>query len=104
MVLMSRLTTFVLKSSTHAKAELGGFSASICEKSRIKKTGSYNCASWEVARSVDESSKRRHVGKLRQVRSTVMASRLWMASREVDDDKLGDDDQRLSKDAIDVFR
>lgn len=95
---------FVLKSSTHAKAELGGFSASVCESNKIKKTGSYNWASWAVACSVNESSRRRHEGKLRQVRSTTIASRLWIASREVADGRLGEDDQRLSKGAMEVFR
>jgi hypothetical protein len=39
--LINKLTIFVLKSSTQAKAEDGGLSA----KSNIKNKGSYSCAS-----------------------------------------------------------
>jgi hypothetical protein len=43
--LMSKLTTFVLRSSTQAKAEDGGFSLNVWAKSKIKKVGSYRGAS-----------------------------------------------------------
>ena len=93
----------VLKSSSHANDDDGGWSASIWPKRSMISTGSYKFTSWGDTIKADWSLTHRHHGRFKQVQSTNIGSRDWSASNTLWEDKLDMNDQWLRRDVTDSF-
>src|SRR5882762_3605933 len=103
-VRMSKLTTFVLKRATQAKAESGGEWENTWPKSSITNTGSYIWPSCRPSLSLAASTKDLLDGNARHVRRTRIESKLCNASRGVDDVASKDEVHRPITDATEVLR
>lgn len=88
-VLKTRETMLVRNISIHDMADVGGDSASMCPKRRMRKTGSYSPSSSSplvlLGKRWESNSKQRHLGKFKHVLNTTPASRLRTASSALPD-------------------